>query len=298
MFACELDDRLLRFGDLRMPPPDARNRGRLVSAEAETRYMSLLVEQNITVSFSVMTAISKVVTQANASEDAPPPKGHHFATTHDGFDHAHRALAPVDIPSDGEFHTIPVEASEGPSRRKFLAVPRETQDVFRVVEFDNPSQAPLLRGPADIYVGEDYLMTSNLDVTPSGGVVSLGLGVEQAIKISRNTSYREETAGLIRGSLVLHHEIDVSLTNHLDDDADVEVTERVPVARDGDDNVKVNIDSVEPSWSAYERKDRPAPGVYRWKVSVPAGGRQALSARYSIRVPAALELAGGNRREG
>jgi hypothetical protein len=293
----DADENLLRYGSLRMPGSNEPRRGHLVLSKPEDQYLELLMHQRIDVTFSVMHTIQTAVRLANQAERQAAPKRHRYAAPEAGFDYAYPASSLADIPSDGGFHSILVDSNEGDLRRRFIVVPRETQDVFRVVEMKNPLDAPLLPGPADVYVGGDYVLTTDLKSTPGHGTMEFGLGVEQAIKVSRNTIFEEHTAGLIRGSLDLQHEILIKLTNHLESSASVEVRERIPVTQKNNDDVNVTINSVEPEWKSYEQKDAPIKGGYQWTVSVPPSESTQLKANYTIRISSSDEIRGGNRRE-
>ena len=83
---------------------------------------------------------------------------------------------------------------------------------------------------------------------------------------------------------------------------DLEVRERLPVKREGDDDVEILPGKVDPPWERWT-PDAGAPraqrlrGAYRWKLAVPAGAKKKLEARYEIKIASKLELVGGNRRE-
>jgi len=291
------DRELLRYGDLRMADPESPNRGRLVLTSRLKAYVELLVQHRVEISFDVAAVLSGAERRARAAAEGELPAGHRPPRSHQGFDFAYVADERVDIPSDGDFHTVVITEREGPARPRYVVVPRETQDCFRLLALDNPLDAPVLEGPVDVYVDDEYLLTSEIDHTPARGAIELGLGVEQAIKVSRNTSFDERAAGLMRGSLDLRHEIRIELVSHLEQAAHVEVRERVPVPRERDEDVKVEILEVTPAWQPLEQKEHPIEGGHVWNVDLPAKGRQELLVTYSVRIPAKHELAGGNRRE-
>jgi hypothetical protein len=153
-----------------------------------------------------------------------------------------------------------------------------------------------MAGPADIYTGNVFLMTVPLRITPSKGSIKLGLGVEQRIRVARNTAFAESASGLMSGTLNLKHEIHIELRNQLRLPAQIEVRERVPVTRDGDEQLKVTA-SAKPVWEAYDPPGAALRGGYVWKVQAPPGEVVQLHASYSIGMPAKMEIAGGNRRE-
>jgi len=293
-------DELLRYGDLRMPAAGAARRGHLVPAGRSTIYLELLVEQRVQLRFDVMTAIERA--RQRASEVANRlPAGCQLAWS-DAFDYAYPAAARVDVPSDGDFHSIPLADRRTGCEPRYVVVPRESTDVFRTASVENPLEAPLLPGPIDVYLRGDFLLTSRVDFTAPRGRFALGLGVEQAIKVARNTRFREEAAGLMGGALLLQHQISVEVRNNLPRPAPIEVRERVPVTIEGDDDVEVKLGSASPAWEEW-KQDKESPGEAElkggrcWRVTVPAGGKQELRAEYEVRISSKQELVGGNRRE-
>jgi len=292
---------LLEYGSLRVGGPSDGDRGRLVPADRTARYLELLAIQTVDVHVSVQQVVALIQSNeaaARACESVALPERHREPGPAEGFDYAWRAEHPAEIPSDGAWHGLPLTECAVESAPRYVVVPRESREVFRTVRLSNPLDAPLLAGPADIYVGDAYLMTTDLDTCAPRGRVVLGLGVEQSVKCARNTRFEEETAGLIRGTLSLKHGVDIELMNHLDGPAEIEVRERVPVAREHDDDVRVDVDRVSEGWAAYEPEDgAPVEGAHRWVVTLSPGQKRTLALSYTVRIPSKHELVGGNRRE-
>ena len=287
----------LQYGCLRVPAPDARRRGTLQRMSRNELYAHWgnLAATDVA---AAMKRLDAAVQAAQTLERRSAPGSHHWAQGHDGFDHAYEAKARVDLPSDGVFVGIPLQRPEVEASPKYIAVPRETQDVFRVVAVRNPIEAPLLPGPVDVYVDGRFVLASELDLTPRRGRAELGLGVEQAIKIARNVSFDDESSGLLKRHRELQHRVRVELDNHLDIAATIEVRERLPTVPEEENDIEVSETTVEPAWDEYSPKDEDLEGGRVWKVEVAAGGRRELRATWSIRIPQSQELVGGNRREG
>ncbi|MEL6182894.1 MAG: hypothetical protein AAFS10_28320, partial [Myxococcota bacterium] len=178
-------------------------------------------------------------------------------------------------------------------------VPREKTDVFRVAFIENPTEAPLLPGSVEVYLGGHYVLTTAMPAVAPRGRLRLGLGVEQGIKCARNTSFREErSTEAVVATADLHHQIDVELVNNLSRPITCEVRERIPQARPGAE-VVVRETQVEPPWEAWEQAELGSPlkGGRRWQVSLEPGEAAALMARYMVQIYANNTLEGGNRRE-
>lgn len=291
------DEEMMAYGKLHLPPLDHPRRGVLTIREQREVYLELLARQEVTVSFDVMTAVNAARTEAQAVAAVPIPRGHSFPSSDRGFAHAYPSEAPVSLASDGRYHSLPVALRSGDASLRHVTVPRESQEVYRFLEMQNPFDAPLLVGPVDVYVGGDYLLTTSLHRTAPMGELRLGLGVEPSIKVSRNTSFSEETTGLIKGMRSLEHQIRIELINHLDAPAAIEVRERLPQPRKEDDEIAVEVAEVSPAWEPWEQDEHPLRGGYRWQVVVDPGERQELSVDYRVRIAAKYELVGGNRRE-
>lgn len=288
-------DELLDYGSLRLASPQAEKRGKLAPVSTRQKYLELTHELTVSLELSVESVIQ--LAYDDARDLPPPPDGYHVAESPDSFDYLYRAEVPLDVPSNGEHVSVPVVRGDSDARPVYVVVPRESTDVFTTVTLESPLQGPLLPGPADVYVGSDYRLTAPIRATPVGSEVELGLGVEQAIKVARNSTFSEETEGLIRGSLVLRHVVTIEVQNHLPHVAHVQVRERIPSSREGDSDVKVVVDDVRPKWEPYEQAVQPIAGSHRWNVKLQPGAKSDLRLAYSVRIPGKHELIGGNRRE-
>ena len=292
---------LLDYGRLRMFPASSPRRGSLRRIDVRMQYEQLAVTA-IRVDVAV-SQIKEALEWADLLETERAPERHHWPSSRGGFDYAYVAEAPVDLASVsgfGTFSSLPIDLREAEATARYVSVPRETQDVFRIVSLRNPLAAPLLPGPADVYVDGKFALTSDVALTPIDGRIELGLGVEQAIKIARNVSFSEDSSGMFKRHLVLHHRLALDVQNHLGNEATVEIRERLPVAAAAqEDDISIEVESAEPHWDDYEPKDpdHPLEGGRVWTVKVPAAGKRELSAHWVIKIPANHELIGGNRRE-
>jgi len=276
----------LDYGSLRMGAPDAQGRGKLTA---------------VGTSQEANAAIGRVADAIAVLTRLPLPPGHLASWGHT-YDYAFAADGTVDVKSDGVWHSLALTARPGKAKLHHVAVPREQDDVFRVATITNPFEGPLLPGPIDVYDRGQFLLTSVVDFTPPGGSVDVGLGVDAAVKVARNSEFHEEAAGMLRGALRLHHSISIEVENLSPRAIDLEVRERIPVTREGDDDVEVVPGKVEPAWERWipdpEAPQHARPrGTYRWRVEVSPRAKKTMRAAYEIKIAGKNELVGGNRRE-
>ncbi|MEJ2750360.1 MAG: mucoidy inhibitor MuiA family protein, partial [Anaerolineae bacterium] len=96
-----------------------------------------------------------------------------------------------DIPSDGSPHKTTLNQFTLPPQMDYLAIPKHTDAVFRRATLTNSSPSPLMSGPANLLVGEEFIGSSKIDYTPVNGEIELLLGVEERITVEREMVKRE-----------------------------------------------------------------------------------------------------------
>ena len=229
----------------------------------------------------------------------PLPAGAWVVAPVGGFDHRYDAEAPVDVPSDGGFHGVTLLSREAPLRSTLVVVPRESEQAVRVATFTNPLRGPLLPGPADVYWGDELLVTSPVRVVPPGGTLRIGLGVDERLKVARNAHHEEETQGLLSASTHLRHEVVIDIASRLAEPVEVEVRERLPVKDDAEkEDLDVALGRVDPPWEDYDQSELGPPirGGRRWRFTLEPGREQRLAYSFVVKIGAKHELVGGNRR--
>jgi hypothetical protein len=281
-------------------PTDTSSRNRLQPVDARRFYTETLARFSAVVTFDVMTVLAEAENRARAVAHLPLPPGTVDVRGVGGrFDFSYSADATVDVPSDGVFHSVAVGTRVGESSVLYVTVPREDNQVYRQALVKNPMSAPLVAGPAEIYVGGEYVLSTTLPSVAPNGDFKLGLGVEQAIRCARNTHYREARSGTkIVATTELWHDITIDLVNNLDREIVCEVRERIPQPAQ-DAEVVVEEGTITPAWEPYTQEERNSPleGGRRWRLTVPANSASKLSAQYVVKLYANNELNGGNRRE-
>jgi uncharacterized protein (TIGR02231 family) len=213
------------------------------------------------------------------------------------FDYRYNSEGRSDVPSNGRPHRVHVKSAEGPASARFRAVPRERPEVYRETHIENPFGAPLLGGPVDVFLDGALITSTEIGAVDRGGMLLLGLGVEDRLRVARNARVEESSAGLLGGSTVVDHHVTVDITSSLGVPVAVEILERVPVTDDKDISIKRTAADPEPE--AYDQADigSPVRGGLRFRADVAAGGKAKVTYSYRVKLPAKNEIVGGNRRE-
>jgi hypothetical protein len=141
-------------------------------------------------------------------------------------------------------------------------------------------------------------MTSPLPTLVPGATQRLGLGVEEALKVSRHTRFDELSGGMFNNNSTLQHHVRVELANRTSQHVTVEVLERVPAVPPSEKDIKVEESEVKPPWSKRTPPpgETPVEGERAWRLTLQPGETQTLSAAWTVRIPSNKVLVGGNRR--
>lgn len=276
------------------------SRGILRTSTRTERYMQIFARSELVADFDVTQVLDQATQVAMLSANTTLPHGAKDVRSSAGFfDYVYKTRNRVDIQSDRTYHSVPVDTREAECELRYVAVPREAQHVFREAAIANPHRAPMLSGPAEIYVGDEYVLTTTLPTVAPKERFRLGLGVEQAIKCARNTSYREERSGrAVVATAELHHEIRIELVNNLERAIMCEVRERIPHPAP-DAEVVIEEVEVTPAWEEYTQVERRQVllGGRVWNLEINPGEQVDLLAHYVVKIYANNEITGGNRRE-
>ncbi|OJT21067.1 aspartate ammonia-lyase [Archangium sp. Cb G35] len=293
---------LLDYGRLELAGADQKvgQRGRL-QPQSEDKSRELMMLLGVHVSVDVFALVARYEETAASLQYVEPPTRWSMpprsSTPH--FDYRFDVETRVDVPSDGVWHTAPVFSAPVGLSAEYVCVPSMEPRAFRTVKVENRTPHALLAGPVDITLGDEFLMTSPLPTLAPGATQRLGLGVEESIKVSRNTRFDEASGGVFGGSNVLTHHVSVELANRTSQRVTVEVLERVPaVPSAAEKDIKVDEAEVKPAWSkrALLPGETPVEGERAWKVTLQPGEAQTLNATWAVRIPSSKMLVGGNRR--
>ncbi len=214
------------------------------------------------------------------------------------FDYRYDSEAFVEVPCDGALHNVGLFEKSASVQFEIVTAPRESLEAFRAARIMNPLAVPLLAGGADVYLGDEFLLRTPLKTIPAGGEAVLGLGVEEAVKVARNTFFNETSHGLLGGGLSLVHRVEIEIASRLPAGIQLDVRERIPVLQDKEDQIELTSIEATPPWSPFDQAPGPIiKGGKRWRLTLDPGETKKLSYTYTVKIDSKLELAGGNRRE-
>ena len=183
--------------------------------------------------------------------------------------------APVDVPSDGAFHNLALVASAAKTSPLRVVVPRESPDVFRLARLEQRRRAPAAAGAGGCVRRGRLPAHQRHRVHPAGQLCryrprcrSGGQGGAQtpATARSQQASSRARCCCITRS--ISRSPITAAVA------IDIEVRERVPVLRDDEDDIKLELGKVSPAWEPYEPKPAEQTERLRGGLSLAAAARR------------------------
>ncbi|MEZ6185117.1 MAG: DUF4139 domain-containing protein [Planctomycetota bacterium] len=218
-------------------------------------------------------------------------------TARGSFDHRFRAAAPADVKSGPEPQRVMLRELHAPVAQRLRAVPVVEERVYREVELINPVDAPLLAGPVEVFFEDAFLTQTRVDAVPRGGLLRIGLGEEERVRVVRRVTSKELTQGLLGGTTVVQHEVRFEVSSQLGVPIELELLARVPVPGE-DQALEVGQVSSSPQSEAFPPSAQPQglKGGRRFLVSLEPGGSAVCELRYSLSFSAKSEVEGGNVR--
>ena len=191
----------------------------------------------------------------------------------------------VSIPSGGSSSKVTIARFNLTPVVDYVTTPKLAQSVFRRARVENDSPYTLLPGEANILIADEYVGTSKLDLTVSGGVIELYLGSDNRLKVERELKRREVDKRMIGGKRSLAYGYEIKLESMLPNRANVTVYDQLPVSRNED--IKVRLESAEPRPSEQTELNQLV-----WNLLVEPKQKIYLRFDFNIESPQAMKIIG------
>ncbi len=191
----------------------------------------------------------------------------------------------TNIPSDGSPHKTTVSQFQFDPKIDYVAVPKHTDAVFRRATVTNNSSSPLLKGPVNLFVGDEFIGKNQMKYTPINDELTLLLGVEERITIERTLERRDVDKRLLRDNRQLRYGYKVLVKNLLAQMVDVEVHDHIPVARH--EQIKVKLEEAKPQPTKQSNLQ-----LLEWHLSLNGESEKTITYEFLVEHPRSLQVRG------
>ncbi len=195
------------------------------------------------------------------------------------------------VPSDGQPHKVALRQTQHTVDLAYEATPKLAPQAYLRAQLTLGEDALYLPGQVQVFVDGAFVTTSSLDLLLPGQRLDLFLGVDERIRINYQQRQAKVDVSALPGlrgrSKTIDYVYVTTVENHLGAPAVVWVSDHLPVSQH--DDIKVENIRCEPE--SVEEVDQ-KPGVRRWKLSLPTGGKQQIVLSYRVRHPLDMRIEG------
>jgi uncharacterized protein (TIGR02231 family) len=189
------------------------------------------------------------------------------------------------IPSDGVPHKITIFQDDYPSSFDYVAVPRLVSFAYLQANVKNRLDgATLLPGKANIFRDDIFVGTTQLENIAPGQEFKLNLGIEESLKIERDLVERLVDKKLIGSQRRITYGYRLTITNLLNQETSIKITEQLPVSRS--EQIKVRLTRSNPQIQLGEM------GMLAWVLTLAADEKREINYQFTVEHPPELTVVG------
>lgn len=189
------------------------------------------------------------------------------------------------IPPDGTAQKVVIARFRLLPELDYVTAPKLVEAVYRRAKVINDSPYVFLPGRANLFVGDGYIGTIELELTAPQGEVELYLGTDDRVRVERELKRREVDKRVVgrRRRVVVGYEIE--LENLLPREAKVTVHDQIPVA--GHEEIKVKLEAADPKPAEETELN-----LLRWEFTLSSKQKQSIRFDFNVDHPREMHLFG------
>jgi len=186
---------------------------------------------------------------------------------------------PVDVPSDGAPHKVPIDAQKLKIKIDYTTTPKLKETAFLRGTMKNTLPYPLLPGNADLFIADDYVGSTNLGHVPADDEAKLFFGEDRQVKVLYEQVKREKIgAGFLSKTDRLHLVTRITVQNLRRTAVEVEVADQLPVSR----NSKIEVKDVVLQPPAARKAET---GILTWSLTLGPQEKKEITLDFVIEYP-------------
>jgi uncharacterized protein (TIGR02231 family) len=189
------------------------------------------------------------------------------------------------IPADGAPHKVTVARFELAPELDYVTAPKLVETAYRRAKVTNDSPYTLLPGAANLFAGDTFIGTTELELVAPQGEVELYLGADERVKVERELKRREVDKRFIGDRRRLSYGYEITLENLLPVEAQVILHDQIPVPRHED--VKVKLEFADPKPTQQTELN-----LLNWELTLAAGESRTVRFDFTVEYPRTMSLMG------
>jgi hypothetical protein len=181
------------------------------------------------------------------------------------------------LETDGKTTTIGIKQFEIPAIYDYYTAPKVDPSAFLTAKIINWQDYNLQSGEAGLYFEGTYLGKTYIDLDATTDTLSLSLGKDNSVKISRKLVKEYSSKKFIGSSRTETKEYEISVRNSKSVPVNITVTDQFPISV----NKEISVEDVKAPDAQIDKDN----GIVTWTISLPAGQERKLRIGYSVKYP-------------
>lgn len=207
------------------------------------------------------------------------------SVTNSNFEIPRRAT----VDSDNKPHKVTIVKLDMPPTLEYICIPQVSPRVFLKASVVNNSEYGLLLGPANIFLDNDFVATSELQFSTTTHALEFSLGVDGGIGVTYSPPNSfSENRGMIKKMKDRRIEYNIKLINTKKLDVTVNVLHQLPLSKE--ETIKVKL--IEPDLSKPNAPKLNEQNNIEWKVNIKGQTSLDIPLKYSVEWPADKSIEG------
>lgn len=180
------------------------------------------------------------------------------------------------IPSDGEPHRVPLAVDSLKAEFGHASWPEAKPYAFLRAKVVNASGHPFVTGVANVFVGQSFIGTTQIEDWAVTEERTLSLGIDQTLRVERKLVNRDEKE--FGGKKTITYEYKIEIRNFKQKAVKLELYDRIPTSRQGD--IQVKATGIEPEPAKKEEN-----GILMWQINLDPGAKIEVRFSYTVHFP-------------
>lgn len=191
----------------------------------------------------------------------------------------------VTVPADGTSRKVSVAHFNLTPELDYVSAPKLVEAAYRHASVTNESPHTLLPGPVNLFVGDEFIGATELELTAPQGEFELYLGIADRLQVARELKKREVDKRLLADRRRLRYGYEITVENLLPTAAKLTLHDQIPVPRH--EEIKVKLESAEPKPTEHTDLN-----LLRWELSLSPGEKRAVRFEFTVEHPRSMSLLG------
>jgi len=204
-----------------------------------------------------------------------------------GFSAVYKVPGVVSVPSDNQAHRCTISIQDMSAKLSYVSTPKLASGAYVKAEVKNASEAPLLPGQLNVFMQNDFIGQSQLNLVGPEGVFSLYLGKDDGIKVTRKDKVRKnETSGILSKAQIVRLGFKIEVENFKKTEQSISIKDQLPLSQNEQIKVRLADCSIKPD---KENKDN---GELIWNLKIPSRQKKTIEVEYEIESPLGTMVGG------